>query len=40
MKWRDGHRYRIATAYVGENGILPNVRYRVDKQGKFIEVRD
>jgi len=39
IKWWDGNRRRIATAYVGETGILPNVRYRVDAQGKFIEAR-
>lgn len=29
-------RYRIATAYVGEDGILPNVPYRLDDNGKFV----
>jgi hypothetical protein len=28
-------RYRIATAYVGENGILPNVKYKLDEKDQF-----
>lgn len=39
IKWFDGNRYRIAVAYVGEDGILPNVKYRVEG-GKFVEVKD
>ena len=30
-------RYRISVAYVGENGIKPNVYYRLDKDGNFTE---
>ena len=30
-------KYRVAVGYVGENGIKPNVAYKVDDQGKFIE---
>jgi hypothetical protein len=30
-------RRRIATAYVGENGIQPNVKYRLDGNAKFVE---
>jgi hypothetical protein len=30
-------RRRIATAYVGENNILPNVKYRLDGNAKFVE---
>ena len=33
-KWLDGLRYRIAVAYVGEDGIEPGAPYRVVK-GKF-----
>lgn len=33
-KWLDGLRYRIAVAYVGEDGIEPGVAYRV-VNGKF-----
>jgi hypothetical protein len=36
IKWYDGNRYRIATAYVGENGILPNVPYRLNDAGEFV----
>lgn len=31
-------RYRSATAYAGEDGIKPNVTYRVDNTGTFIKV--
>lgn len=36
IKWHDGTRYRIATAYVGENGIEPNVPYLLDGAGNFV----
>ena len=38
IKWWDekSRRYRIATVYVGEDGILPNVPYRLDSEGKFV----
>jgi hypothetical protein len=29
-------RRRIATSYVGENNILPNVKYRLDGNAKFV----
>jgi hypothetical protein len=35
VKWHDGNRYRIAIAYVGEDGIEPNVKYRCEK-GAFV----
>ena len=31
-------RYRIVVGYVGENEILPNVVYKLDKKGKFVKV--
>lgn len=31
-------RYRIAIAYVGENGILPNTKYRLDESHNFVVV--
>jgi hypothetical protein len=37
IKWYDGSRYRTAVAYVGENGIEPNVAYKLDVKGKFIK---
>ena len=37
IKWYDGSRYRTAVAYVGENGIEPNVAYKLDDKGNFIE---
>ena len=33
------NRKRIATAYVGEDGILPNVPYKLDSNYKFVEVK-
>ena len=29
IKWYDGNRYRLAVGYVGEDGIEPDVAYRV-----------
>ena len=37
IKWWDGARYRIAVGYVGENGIKPNVAYRLNATGSFVE---
>jgi hypothetical protein len=37
IDWRDSSRHRTAVAYVGENGIEPNVAYRLDRQGDFIK---
>ena len=39
IKWYDEttNRHRIATAYVGEDGIEPNVAYRLNDEGKFIK---
>jgi hypothetical protein len=36
LKWFDGKRIRIVTAYVGEDGIEPNVAYKLDYNGKFV----
>ena len=33
--WHDGQRRRVAVAYPGEAGILPNTWYRVDDDGHF-----
>jgi len=39
LKWVDSTgRRRISTAYVGEDGILPNVMYRLDALGNFVKV--
>ena len=40
LKWWDekANRLRISIAYVGEDGILPNVKYKLDNEGKFVEV--
>ena len=34
-RW-DGNRYRVMVGYIGENGLLPNVAYRLDEQGRFV----
>ena len=31
------NRYRMSVAYVGENGIKPNVFYKLDDEGNFVE---
>ena len=36
LKWFDGKRTRIVTAYVGEDGIEPNIAYKLDDNGKFV----
>jgi hypothetical protein len=38
IKHSDGERYRLITGYIGENGLKANVKYRLDKEGKFVEV--
>ena len=40
LTYHDGERYRIAVAYVGENGVEPNVAYRVTNEGKFIKAEE
>jgi hypothetical protein len=39
IKHWDGSRYRIKTAYVGENGIKANTPYKLDGNGDFAEVK-
>ncbi len=38
IRWYDekAGRYRTAVAYVGENGIEPNVPYRLNDQHEFV----
>ena len=37
-RWVDSeNRYRMSVAYVGENGIKPNVFYKLDDEGSFVE---
>ena len=38
IKWWDGNRYRVAIAYVGEDGIEANTAYRLDDQQQFFAV--
>jgi len=37
-RYWDGNKYRLATAYVGENDIKPNQAYKVNNKGEFYEV--
>jgi hypothetical protein len=37
--WDDGRRWRLAVAYVGENGIRPNVSYSLSEDGSFIPAK-
>ena len=39
LTYHDGERYRIAVAYVGEDGIDPNVDYRVTYAGEFVKAK-
>ena len=39
LTYHDGERYRIAVAYVGEDGIEPNVDYRVTDAGEFVKAQ-
>jgi hypothetical protein len=37
ISWCDSNRYRSEVAYVGENGIEPNVAYRLGDNHKFVK---
>ena len=37
LRW-NGKRYKLCVAEVGENGIKPRTPYRLDKEGRFVEV--
>ena len=37
LSWRDCNRKRLAIAYVGENGIKPNVKYHLNEKHEFVE---
>jgi hypothetical protein len=37
LRWWDGNRYRIATLYVGEDGIGAGQPYRVDENGRAVK---
>jgi hypothetical protein len=36
IRWYDGFRSRILIGYIGEDGLLPNIKYKVE-DGKFVE---
>jgi len=36
FKWWDGNRYRFTIGYVGEDGIEPNVAYKLDADHKIV----
>jgi len=37
IRWWDGSRYRFSVAYINENGVEPNVKYRLTDKGVFIK---
>ena len=37
IKYCDNYRYKVAVAYIGENGIEPNVAYKLDKNHNFVK---
>ena len=39
LRWWDGCRDRTVVGHVGENGILANVAYRLNENGKMVKVR-
>ena len=39
LAYYDGVRRRLATAYVGENGIKPNTKYKLNGNHEFVEVK-
>ncbi|SHK04766.1 hypothetical protein SAMN05444404_3176 [Ruegeria lacuscaerulensis ITI-1157] len=39
IKWFEGDRTRISTAYVGENWIKPNTPYCLNENGEFVEAQ-
>ena len=38
IRWRDGNCFNLAVAIVGQNGIKPNVKYRLNDSHEFEEV--
>ncbi|MCL2904753.1 hypothetical protein [Brenneria tiliae] len=40
VPYNDGERTRFAVAYVGEGGIKAGVAYRVNSNGKFVEIEE
>jgi hypothetical protein len=39
LAWRDSDgRPRFTVGYIGEDGLEPNVAYRLDDQGRFVRV--
>ena len=37
IKYYDGKRYRIKIGYIGENGLKPNVKYKLNNNHEFEE---
>jgi hypothetical protein len=37
-RW-NGKRYKFSIGYIGEDGLLPNIPYRLDGEGNFIQVK-
>ena len=38
ISWWDGTRRRIAIGYIGEDGLEPNVAYKLGAEGRFVAV--
>lgn len=35
IKYYDGNRFRLKVGYIGKNGLLPNVKYKLNIENKF-----
>lgn len=36
LNYWDGNRYRLAVGYIGEDGLLPNIAYKLDENHQFV----
>jgi hypothetical protein len=39
LNYWDGERYRLKVGYIGENGLKPGVKYKLDDQHEFTEAK-
>ena len=39
IRYWDGNRYREIIGYIGEDGLLPNVPYKLNTNGKFVKAK-
>ena len=40
IKYYDGNRYRIKIGYIGEDGLKPNIKYKLNDKFEFEEVKE